>query len=183
MPFASPAAIVTGTTISKTTFGDVVKADLDFLANPPACRVFHNATQSLADNTETTVAFNSERFDTDSMHDTATNNSRITINTAGLYLVGFGIGLAARGDFLVTYARIRLNGTTWLDTLLDQGNTTSTTPFLTGTTLWKFSAADYIELRVNQDNAGSAAVNIQASTAASTSRDNCEFWALWTGLG
>lgn len=110
MPYVSPAAIVTGTTISKTTFGDVVKADLDYLANPPHCELWHSAAQSIATTAAwTAVAFNTEDADTATMHDTVTNNTRITIPNTGIYIVTLGWEWAAN----VTGRRgagIRVNG-------------------------------------------------------------------------
>jgi hypothetical protein len=103
MPYVSPAAIVSGTGISKTTFGDIVKADLDYLANPPIVSVYNSASQNHA----TTAAwqaltFDSEIDDTNGMHSTVTNTSRFTVVTAGLYIVS---AFAARG------VGIRKNGT------------------------------------------------------------------------
>lgn len=51
-------------------------------------RVYHNANQNLISNDALTVAFNSEYYDTDTIHDPVTNNSRLTCKTAGKYLVG-----------------------------------------------------------------------------------------------
>lgn len=51
------------------------------------CRVYHNASQSIPTNTVTAIAFNSERWDTDNIHDPTTNNSRLTCRTAGKYLI------------------------------------------------------------------------------------------------
>jgi hypothetical protein len=61
--------------------------------------VTHNANQTIATGSsggagpggtnEHTISFNTELFDTDTMHDNTTNNSRLTVNTAGVYLVGF----------------------------------------------------------------------------------------------
>lgn len=64
----------------------------------PAARVYHNAAQSIANNTLTYLAFNSERFDTDTMHDNTTNNSRLTCNTAGIYHIWCNIAFASDAD-------------------------------------------------------------------------------------
>src|SRR5689334_6638767 len=58
----------------------------------PAVRVTHNTTQSITNNTATVLAFNTERFDqaggaSAAMHDTVTNNSRLTALYAGIYLI------------------------------------------------------------------------------------------------
>jgi hypothetical protein len=53
----------------------------------PACRLTRSsAAQTFANNTFTAITFDSEAFDTDAMHSTASNTSRITINTAGVYV-------------------------------------------------------------------------------------------------
>ena len=50
-------------------------------------KAYHNASQTIANTTWTTVAFNSEYYDTDTIHDNTINNSRLTCKTAGKYLV------------------------------------------------------------------------------------------------
>jgi hypothetical protein len=61
-----------------------------------SCRVYANATQSIGDETTTLVtSWGSESFDTDTMHDPSSNPGRITIKTAGTYVVGACLGFAA----------------------------------------------------------------------------------------
>jgi hypothetical protein len=47
------------------------------------CRVSHGSTQTISDTTITALAFDTEAFDTGVLHDTVTNNSRVTIPTGG----------------------------------------------------------------------------------------------------
>jgi len=54
-------------------------------------RVTHSVLQAIANSTATVLAFDTERFDTDTMHDVSVNNSRITIQTAGKYIIWAGI--------------------------------------------------------------------------------------------
>ncbi|MBA7694971.1 hypothetical protein ES703_103587 [subsurface metagenome] len=58
-------------------------------------RVYHDAPQAIPDNTWTDLAFNSERWDTDVIHDVAVNNSRLTCRTAGVYAIVFHGNFAA----------------------------------------------------------------------------------------
>ena len=51
------------------------------------CRVRHSVAQATLNITWTELAFNQERWDTDTMHDTVVNNHRITCKTAGKYIV------------------------------------------------------------------------------------------------
>lgn len=76
-----------------------------------ACKVRHSTTQSIPNSTETTVAFNTELYDTDGMHDTVTNNSRITPQTAGKYEFKANIIFDANAGGDLRRASIRKNGT------------------------------------------------------------------------
>lgn len=144
---------------------------------PPACRVFHNADQAVASTSLVTLAFNSERFDTDTMHDTVTNNSRITFNTAGVYAVSVGIHWS--GSSSGNYETIiLLNGTTAI------GYHYVTVPTGAGAgpryvlcaPPYKFAAADYVQAQVRQDSGGSLNVQVQGNWSA-------EFSAVWQGPG
>lgn len=53
----------------------------------PAAHVYHSTNQSIATASITSLAFNSERYDTENIHDTVTNNSRLTCKTAGKYRI------------------------------------------------------------------------------------------------
>lgn len=172
MPYVSPAAVVSGGVISKTTFGDVVKADLDFLANPPACRATRSAAKSIANAAETFIDFDAETYDTDSMHSTVTNNTRITINTAGLYLVTFTGQLAAAATYDRIRTFIRLNGATNIGGSQAAKTTGSLAPELDTAFVYKFAATNYIEVDVFQDGTGAA-----------KDLSNPAFTATWLGLG
>lgn len=174
MPYTSPAAIVTGTTISKTTFGDVVKADLDYLANPPACRVTKSALQVITTGAPTAIIFDSERYDTDTMHDTVTNNTRITIRTAGLYLVGANVEWAS--STLGTYRQlsIRLNGSTAVAWVLQAPPSQVLRQNLSA--VYKFAVNDYVELIAEHDKGSDINVSLTGNISP-------EFWATWLGLG
>lgn len=176
MPYSSPATVSDGTT-APASWGNSVKAATDYLANPPACRVYHNAAQLAADATQLVLAFNSERYDTNGMHDTAVNNSRITINTAGLYLVTAQVDWAP-GTYDYASVAIRLNGATFLaitDAPVTSGIFGNSRAVAT---VYKFIVGDYVETRVFQDNAASAGRNVQAQPNYSP-----EFSATWIGLG
>lgn len=180
MAYSSPATVVTGTTIT-SAWGNSVKTAADYLANPPACRVYHAATQAFASGTEASLAFNTERFDTNTMHDTVTNNGRITFNTAGLYIVGANIEFAAAADYNWAYAYLRLNGTGTVGSQSVGDYDTSDAVRLNPCGVWKFAVGDYIEVRAAQNNAAAASRNVNAGTA--TNGIACDFFAVWLGLG
>lgn len=132
---------VDGTTITADENGVISIASAPTI---PAARVYHDASQSIANNTETVLAFNSERFDTDTMHNNSTNNSRLTCKTAGKYIITAGIDWqeVVGGDRQVI---IRLNGTTIL--AADRRPASSGGKCnQTITTVYDLAVNDYIEI-------------------------------------
>lgn len=165
--------------LTATQWNASVRDNIIFLANPPACRVYHGTTQSITDSSLTALAFNSERFDPTGMHDNVTNNSRITFATAGVYVVSFSGEMNAATDYVAIIAQLRKNGTTTLASTHVQANSgTSYGPTITVTTVDKFAAADYVQALVYQDNVANAARNLNAAPNYSP-----EFSAVWVGLG
>ena len=169
MAYTAPPNFVAGAVLTEAQL-DILSDDITFLANPPKCRVYMSAALSVANTTNTAVTFNSERFDTDTMHSTSANTDRITFTTAGTYLVGANLGWAASTagsryvDFLV-------NGATQIpgeavEAYDEAGFGTMQAP----STLYAFTAGQYVTLRVRQNSGG--ALNL----------DTCEFWAVWVSL-
>lgn len=138
--------------------GDLVRAS-DVAVQ--ACRVTRTTAQSIGDNTLTSVAFTAERFDTDTMHDNATNNTRITINTAGIYTIGFCGTFAAGNDYTRAFALLRLNGTTEIARGAQVETTTVVQPQVAVHTVDQFEAGDYIEVQVYQDNTANTSRNLE----------------------
>lgn len=73
--------------IAPVDWGDQIRDNLQFLANPPSCKVKRGSPQLLPNNVHTAVTWDQEDWDTDVMHDNATNNARLTVKTAGRYAV------------------------------------------------------------------------------------------------
>jgi hypothetical protein len=125
----------------------------------PAARVFHNGNQSIANNTVTALAFNSERFDNDAIHDTVTNNGRLVCKTAGTYLITGCV----EWDPNTTGGRqltVRLNGTTAV-VAQEGGAAGSLNPQQSVTTVYALAVNDFVELLVRQTSGG--ALNVIAS--------------------
>lgn len=179
MSYTTPLTAVSLAKLTAVQWNASVRDNIAWLANPPACRVYHNASQSLTDNAQASLAFNSERFDTATMHDTVTNNSRITFATAGLYVVSACFELAAAADYLSMYCGILLNAATFI--ALDVKGThadAAVAPGFVTSTLYKFAAGDYVEVKAFQNNSANAARNVLSNSARSP-----EFSAVWVGLG
>lgn len=123
-----------------------------FLTNPPAVLASTPITQPIANSVTTILFFNRERFDTDSMHSQTVNTSRITIQTAGVYVIsGWAVWSGnASGERRMN---IKLNGTNTIaqDERVTLQSDAFSHPFQS---IWKFSAGDYFEIEVHQ-NSGS----------------------------
>lgn len=51
------------------------------------CRVWRSASQTIPNDTDTVITFDTENWDTDNFHDNVTNPSRLTAPVTGYYLV------------------------------------------------------------------------------------------------
>lgn len=120
-----------------------------------ACRVTRTTSQSIPNGADTTVAFTSEQFDNNAMHNNSTNNSRITINEPGLYTVGFCGRLASASTYTSIVASIVLNGSSTIVEHLHPGTSIGVTQRITVSTMDEFVANDYIEVVIYQTS-GSA---------------------------
>lgn len=149
------------------------------VTNPPTCRIFNSGSQAIADNTEASVVFSGEVFDTDTMHSTSVNTGRITFNTAGVYIVTLTFGFESATDYTSIYGAIRLNGTTVITYQTDEQTEQAQTPFINLTTIFKFAAADFVEGRVFQNNTANVSRNVLGSSTAT----DCVMAAAWVGLG
>lgn len=114
----------------------------------PACSAYHSTEQAVANNTPTPMALNSESWDTATMHDVSTNNSRIYL-TAGYryHIEGWVQWYGASTGSGLREAYARKNGSTelWGRSTMRQ---TTTGDNLTNHVLSDLQAAagDYIEL-------------------------------------
>jgi hypothetical protein len=162
----------TSDTIDETTL-DRYASNLYHLggtAGHIGARVYHSADQSITTATETTLAFNSERYDLDpngAIHDTATNNSRLTARTAGRYLVGCNFYFVANSTGY-RYCYLLLNGSTQL-AFVSQPAVNGDINGMQVVTVYEFNATDYVEVRVYQTSGGG--LNVVAGGQRSP-----EFW-------
>lgn len=120
------------------------------------CRVSRNAAQSVAQGALVTVTFDAELFDNDAMHSTSTNNSRITINTAGIYVIGFTGSFAAHSSYTRIFYNILLNGTTEIQRAGGFGAAAAASQPLAISTVYSLNVGDYVEVQVRHDGTGSA---------------------------
>lgn len=121
--------------------------------------LYNTTDQTVNNNATTLIAWNSETFDTDGFHDTATNNSRITIPSgkAGKYLLNVIItwqGNTTGNRRIIVYkngAQITTNTTT-IHSVVDTGTANSNTNFHTN--VLDLAVGDYIQIYVFQNSGG-----------------------------
>lgn len=129
------------------------------------CRVYQTGATALT-TSWVSCAFAAEDFDTNTMHDNSTNNTRITIAVSGKYVIG---GVVSVTSNTIVGARIRLNGSTILGRQV-QGNSAQTEGACV-TAIYDLVAGDYIELQG------------LASSLSTTGDTNTNFWAYLVGGG
>lgn len=129
-------------------------------------RFTHNANQSIAHNTSTVVALNTETYKTSGItHSNVTNNSRVTMDSAGKYLFTANVswGANATGFRALVF---KINGTTYVGIARMMAITTaSEQSYQMAVTEWNASAGDYVEIEVFQ-NSGSS-INIETGSSYS----------------
>lgn len=146
-----PNEFVTDTIMNGSTG---IRDALSFLLSPPVCKVRQTVVQSLTASAYTSLTFTTEDVDSDGIHSTVTNTSRLTIVTPGWYLLAGMVGFATssvgrRGT------RWALNGAAMSATQqILPANATGGMNVVAATTLVALIAGDFVELQGFQDSGG-----------------------------
>jgi hypothetical protein len=122
----------------------------------PAARATNTANQTIAESTPTVISLGSEGFDTANLHDTTTNNSRLTAPVTGAYQINGRVRWES-GAAGVRHLRIEKNlGSPGAKTLAEAMGTASAADRMAQnvTTISRLIAGEYVELRVIQDLSG-----------------------------
>lgn len=149
------------------------------VTNPPVCIISRSTNQSTTSATITPVSFDTQQSNTNSMHSIGVNPTRITINTAGVYILTANVSWALnatgfRGLFIYR------NGGSYLlaDRIASEWRTPNNgdvTEMIVSRT-YKFAAAEFIELVGYQTSGG--ALNLLNSGGFSPTLS-----AVWAGVG
>lgn len=151
-----------------------LRDDLLFLYTPPMVRAYNSAAISLTNNVEAVLTYDSERFDTDTMHSTSSNTGRLTKNSAGKYIEGAHAEFAANATGY-RQSRIRHQTSTAAFALvIAPVNSAAIVTVIIATGAYAFAVNDYSESLGYQNSGG--ALNVNASAAYSL-----EFWSMWQG--
>jgi hypothetical protein len=128
--------------------GTLKRIDVADLGSSPNFEAYLSANQSISDATLTKVAFNTERFDSDSAYDNSTNY-RFTVPTGkdGKYFVYSNVQVTSSADSLASgYIMIKKNGSEYMRNAFNPENSSMgyLTPTIAAT--MDLSATDYIEI-------------------------------------
>lgn len=142
------------------------------------CRLFKSAAQSTSDSTYTKVTFDSENIDTNDLHNNITNNTRITAQQAGKYIVGGALSFNTNSTGM-RYSLITVNNSESTPQTT-KTKTINRLPAVSGfrtevnlSTVVDLAIGDYVEIWVYQ-NSGSA-IDIKEGEHVSN------FWAIYIG--
>lgn len=109
-------------------------------------RVYNSGNISVNDVTTTLLTYDSERYDTDAIHDIGVNPGRLTCKTAGKYSISTHVRFQADADgYRIVY--IKLNGTT--NIAIQEGNAPSGgSMIISCETKYDLAENDYVETLV-----------------------------------
>lgn len=153
------------------TLGSITAGGIVTWNNQPRCRLRKATTWAMTNGAYASVVFDTEDFDVGSLHDNVTNNTRVTIPAlgGGIYLFAFESVVTFPASPAASYAitvKIRKNGASdevvfpsinHTVTIID--SVTVSTP-IGFTSIVNAAAADYYEVQVNPNFAGSIAPHL-----------------------
>lgn len=145
------------------------------------CKIYNDGAQSIPNASSTAVTFGAEMYDTDALHSTATDTSRITIPSglAGKWRFTYKTGFAANGTG-ARVAFLRRNGGTDANNIL--GSRINVMPI--SATLAADSGhsvdvdlavGDYVELFLYQDSGGALNSGVAATSPADVNTLSAQF--------
>ena len=153
-PYVDPQTVHNPTTGGSppASWGDTVRDNQQLFSTPPSVKAVRTASQSIANNTATAIAFTAaDEWDTDSFHSTTVNNTRITVpaGLGGKYLLIGSMNMTP-GTSSIRYLELKLNGTTRIE--IFQVNGQSSYTVFQPTVLTSLAAGDYVEAYAFQDS-------------------------------
>jgi len=143
--WTSPRSWVAGETVTSTVMNTHVRDNLNAIVSPPYAYIRATTATSVGGSGYANISFNTEVFDTNGLY-TSASPTRLTIATAGLYMLAGGYSLALTAGTLAT-AHFSVNGG-----LLPHSGTsvicgaTAQNAALSLTCLYRLSVGDYVEL-------------------------------------
>jgi hypothetical protein len=164
VPYVDPNTVSNPTTgaVITAAWGDVIRDDLEYLIDPPACSVSHSASVTKGTGTSlSALAADTEAYDNATMHSTSVSNSQILIPYDGRYQVGVVLSWDANASGNRATA-FQVNGGGGSDDYLvdirtgTSGNSTGVSGYRT----LELTAGDIVEVAVWQNSGGNLDVDL-----------------------
>lgn len=121
---------------------------------------YHASNQTVSATSTADISLDSERFDTDGLHDTSTNNERVTIWTSGRYLILAALQRSGSGTAHGELVK-NIGGS---DTVIMEINTESSNRTL-NSTVDDFLTGDYLRLRWVNDSSNTHTIENNGNIA------------------
>lgn len=156
MSWTTPASWSVGESPTAAKLNTHIRDNLAWLHDSiPTVSLYADAPQTITNATWTTLLFPTETYDNDTMHSTSSNTGRITVATAGIYLVVGQVTFEAITDPHELGLRVRVDGSGILAAQraqsVNRDGTGVSISFISG----QISAASYFELQAIQETGGS----------------------------
>lgn len=175
MAYSTTPTVAAGDVFPAAHWNTYVRGNLNHLADPPRCLVVSTANQTGITTAGAALTFTNEAYDTDAMHSTASNPSRITFITPGYY-AGYAIVQLTHSTVAGGYKEVQVvkNGTdivgaSRVETNSTAVNTVQTVPFEN-----RFGTNDYVEVKVAHTYTGATLDSVANSAGSYT-----QFAARW----
>lgn len=144
-----------GEKITAANYHTYTRDAVAFLIAPPRCSVYQTATTSCTNGAATTILFDTEAYDTDTMHSTSSNTGRITATTTGLYTVYGQVCMASNATGTRTLSLLKNGATTLANARLQ--SVIATNAYIDLEIDVQMTAGDYVELTMTQTSGGALA--------------------------
>lgn len=125
--------------------------NIAYLHDVPTCGARRTSSTSVGSGATVAISLTTEDFDTDSMHSTVTNPSRITLNETAVWMINGWALWEASTQSVLFQTMIRENATT----LLSQQSTlkqATVSLYQHVTCIREFTSGDYLEVVCNHDS-------------------------------
>ena len=153
---------------------NVIVTDVNNFIVPPMCSISRTASQSINSGTDTVVAFDTSVIDTDGMGTTGAS-AKITIQTAGVYVITFAVCFAAYTSTTTRQAFVAKNAGTGTRLIFLNITPTAGAVNFNGSVIASLAASDTLTGYVYHERG--SAVNIESSGG----HPACIMSATWVG--
>ena len=157
----APTVAVLGQPARAGSQFNALAAQVAFLLDPPVVYAYQTAANNCPDSTVTLITMDAELVDTDNVHSTSTNTSRLTIVTAGRYRVLGQLSYNVSGAVGYRDARLLKNGANVALTRIPAPNAISYTQVYDEILC---AVGDYIELAGFQNSGAAVATGTGVNT-------------------